>query len=1067
MNIEKAIRKSMKVNLAGTWSFSLDRANIGIDEKWYNKELSEELQLPGSLEENGVGDLVTERDIHQFNRTRSYVGAAWYQKEVEIHESNKDKVFSLFLERCLWETKVWVDDHYVGEQESLCVPHVHDLAERLTPGKHRITIRVDNSRKYEIGHRSHAYSEDQQSIWNGIVGRIELRAKEKLFIEKVQVYPNAQEKEVRFVVSFDNRTGASKRCTVAIASSPNTDQENGTQFERSVALSEGVSSSEFIVAFDGDIKLWDEFSPSLYSSTVSLISEEKSLDSVTETFGFRDFKTDGRVFRMNGRKTLLRGTHDGGCFPLTGYPSTRVEDWQRIFKIVKEYGLNHVRFHSYNPPEAAFIAGDIEGIILQTELPLFSISAPAIGDNKERDDFLRRELTRILDAVGNHPSFCMLAMGNELFGDYNILAGWVEEAKAMDPRHLYSTVSNNGLNCGPNPRPNESDEFFVNHNFLKNGKRMLRRCEDIFKRQPDTQGDYRETLENINIPTISHEVGQWEIYPNFKESEKLTGIFRAGNYEIFKDSIRENGLLHQADSFHQASGELVARLYREEIERSLRTPDYGGFQLLDIRDYHGQGTSTIGILDSFWDSKGLITSEEFRRSCDAKVLLARLPNRIFTNREAPVIPFEIANYGGANLENFAAEWALKTIDGTVLVEGILPESSVLDGSLSTLGEISLDLTTVTQPQKVLLEVREVSHLLFNSWELWVYPEIKIQESELIFKDRWDDSVEELLEQGKTVILETKNCVQSEGMGFTPPFWNTVLFNGQPKSMGLLCDPEHPLFKSFPTEFHANWQWFDLMHESRALNLSTGFDEITPIVQCIDHPVRNAKMSFIFEAKVGKGKLLCCGLNLSNEKSPVTARFKKSLIEYVQSDDFNPAVECAYEILKNVLVDAPSNWLKNNITKIEVNSEWWDSPVDNIIDGESSTYWISKRAAPYPHDITIELTEETVIWGARYTPRQDGLKAGWVKDYEVYISNDPFDWGAPVMEGAFPESAETQLMIPKLTDDGFNLTHSKKGKHLLFRILSAHDGGSEDAGNMLGSVAGFDLIVEQFPLEGLV
>jgi hypothetical protein len=273
-----------------------------------------------------------------------------------------------------------------------------------------------------------------------------------------------------------------------------------------------------------------------------------------------------------------------------------------------------------------------------------------------------------------------------------------------------------------------------------------------------------------------------------------------------------------------------------------------------------------------------------------------------------------------------------------------------------------------------------------------------------------------------------------------------------------------LFKHFPTEFHANWQWFDLLTESRAVDLTAGFDAITPILQCIDHPVRNAKMSFLFEARVGQGRLLCCGLNLSQPDSPVTRQFKHSLNDYIQGADFNPQVELDVASLRGVLQSAPANWLSTHVKRIEANSQWWDSPVGNCIDGESSTYWKSGRGQPYPHDIIIELDETRVIWGARYTPRQDGLSAGWVKDYEVYISEEPSDWGEPTMSGRFADSADSQRMVPKLTDDGFNVTHSKRGCFVKFRILSSHDGGTADTGRMLGSVAEFDLMIEQFRLD---
>ena len=73
----------------------------------------------------------------------------------------------------------------LGMQDTLCVPHEYDLGQ-LSPGPHRLTIRVDNHLKYNMGWQSlgpnmlglgsHMLSEDTQTNWNGIVGRMELAA---------------------------------------------------------------------------------------------------------------------------------------------------------------------------------------------------------------------------------------------------------------------------------------------------------------------------------------------------------------------------------------------------------------------------------------------------------------------------------------------------------------------------------------------------------------------------------------------------------------------------------------------------------------------------------------------------------------------------------------------------------------------------------------------------------------------------------------------------------------------------------------------------------------------------
>ena len=109
------------------------------------------------------------------------------------------------------------------------------------------------------------------------------------------------------------------------------------------------------------------------------------------------------------------------------------------------------------------------------------------------------------------------------------------------------------------------------------------------------------------MPAVVHEMGQWCVYPNFDEVRKYTGPLKPKNFDIFHDSLAEHGMLDQWRDFLRASGKLQALCYKEEIEAALRTPGIGGFELLDLHDFPGQGTALVGVLDPFWESKGYIT----------------------------------------------------------------------------------------------------------------------------------------------------------------------------------------------------------------------------------------------------------------------------------------------------------------------------------------------------------------------------------------------------------------------------------------------------------------------------
>ena len=146
----------------------------------------------------------------------------------------------------------------------------------------------------------------------------------------------------------------------------------------------------------------------------------------------------------------------------------------------------------------------------------------------------------------------------------------------------------------------------------------------------NTMTDYRRSIAGVRVPVIGHEVGQYTVFPDFREIAKYTGVLRARNLEIFREKLRAKGMLDQAEQFRQASGALAVLCYREDIEAALRTPGFGGFQLLDLQDFPGQGTALVGILDAFMDSKGLIEPKAWREFCSEVVPLVRMKKYAWT-----------------------------------------------------------------------------------------------------------------------------------------------------------------------------------------------------------------------------------------------------------------------------------------------------------------------------------------------------------------------------------------------------------------------------------------------------
>ena len=556
-------------------------------QQWYAKPLVPSLAgpstvtLPGTTDEAKAGEPNPQKPtLDGLYRPNIYAGPAWYERDVEIPAAWKEKQVTLLLERVHWVTQVWVDGREMGTQDSLIAPHRYELGFALTPGTHRLTIRVDNTPKINLGKFVSILYEGTQTNWNGIVGRIELEAHDPIWIESQQVYPKndgtvrvevavrnelsepvwgtitvtVAERESGKVVGQGQRQACLRRRARAQQPPPHhaVDRESDAQ-ARSAAEARGASSTRRCTSSRRGWRARAEHVP----GSGAILRRPRSASASSPPAATQ--------FTMNGRPIFLRGTLECAIFPLTGYPPCDVAAWQRIYRIMKSYGLNHMRFHSWCPPEAAFAAADIEGIIVQAEGPQANIPA---GADPQRDAFIEQEYQRIVDTYGNHPSFCLMTLGNEFGG----------KDRAAHPLggHAHPTTTR-GISTRRRRRPPRRP--------TGNSPRAMPRGIH----GPGTDADFGDAIAKQDRPLMGHEIGQWTFYPNFDEIKKYTGVLKASNFELVRDDLKGKGMFDLAPRFFQATGHHAVLLYKEEIEVLLRTPGHAGFSLLDLHDYPGPG----------------------------------------------------------------------------------------------------------------------------------------------------------------------------------------------------------------------------------------------------------------------------------------------------------------------------------------------------------------------------------------------------------------------------------------------------------------------------------------------
>ena len=974
----------------------------------------------------GFGEKPEAPEERRLTHVLKYVGAAWYQRDIEIPAGWAGKRVELFLERCHWETTVWIDDKKIGMQNSLSTPHEHDLG-KLSPGKHTLTICVDNSYKIQIGTWAHAITEDTQGNWNGIIGAIELRATDPVWIRSAQVFSS------KIRVNIGNQSGQ---------------PQDGKIAGSAVRIPMGGGELEVPFVPPLEAKKWDEFSPSIHTLSLSLTAGDFS-DTREIKYALRDLVTKDKQFVVNGRPTLMRGPVDECVYPLTGYPPTDKASWLRILGICKSHGFNFMRFHSWCPPEAAFAAGDELGFLFQIELPFWTMDAPHFGLDAPRDQFIRDELSRILETYGNHPSFGFMAMGNESSGALDSL---VRAGRDRDPRRLFR--------C-------ENGDDAAHGDFHESGQRGVYGPRTDWDRWTVNAGWIAgSTLANCptgpSVPMFAHEVGQWQMYPQLDEAKKYTGTLRAHAFDRYRKTLTENHMLDQAKNFAEASGKFSMQLYKDEIEGSLRSWPYGGLQILEARDYPGQGVANVGWLDAFWDSKGLITPEEFRRFCGPTVCLLRMPKRVLSTEESFSAQAQLSHYGPNDIE-VNPTWKITNDTGQEITAGKLPPRKVLTGRVATLGSISVPLNQINIATRLTVTVSAGE--THNSWHIWAYPPVKFElPPNVRVVHAYDQATLDLLAAGGRVLLLSSPNVGvihppiafyggptvralptaiRPGMNaipgsFMPAFWNLQLFN-QIGTLGLLCDPRHPALAGFPTEKHSDWQWADLLgnfsaansfvvacapeqvgkdirsrcgdveNRSKAFVLNETPADFRPILQVIDNQERNAKLGSILETRVGPGKLLICGLDLDTDvaKRPAAQQLRKSLLDYCRSNKFAPAHELPESLLTRLLTDGRMKALG---TKATADSEMTSmrNEAAKAIDGNPDTLWHTPwgaGATGFPHSIIVEFRDATVLKGCTILPRQDAFTNGLIKDYEVYTSADGRNWGQPLIKGEFTMGRE--------------------------------------------------------------
>ncbi|MCH5212666.1 MAG: hypothetical protein J1G06_06605 [Oscillospiraceae bacterium] len=849
------------IDLSGEWLYNIHPQSVYENEPSPSGVFADEwrsgYKLPGSACENGLGkrqeyyDELTKEAVRAPREKYEYIGRLYVRRKIEIPKDWEGKVIRLFLERVNIASELWIDGIKIDNQIiELSAPHVYNLTDRITPGTHTITICIDNRNLVNMDIMASGYSIDTQGYWNGIIGRMELQCEEKPHLENIQVYPDEKGINIRAICVSENYSPMDQ--TQAIVTINVTDPTGNELGEKKFNKTLWVSRQPNYFRYDiENPKKWNEFNPSLYTVTVKYECSGVT-DIKTVRFGMRVIKREGKKLILNDRQLALRGTIDCAQFPLTGYPDTDKKSWLRKFSIIKEYGLNHVRFHAWCPPEAAFEAADEVGIYLSIEMPLWlnrDVCAIEVGDDPAHYDYYPKEAITISDTYGNHPSFIMFSNGNENLGAFDLLERIIITTKAYDPRRVYTITTNFDHEVLP------CEDYFCAYDANLKHIRIQNMHDEAAK---DTYLDYRESVEEFDVPIISFEVGQYCTYPDVDICEKYTGNMLPVNFDAIRKDMKKHKVYDRLADYIKASGDMQIKLYKEDLEAAFRTKDFGGIELLSLTDYTGQSTATVGILDVFHNSKGIITPEEWRGFCNSVVPLFKA-KRIFKNTE-----------------NLEAELDLYNFGKNVILDPVF-EIKIYNGSElfwhnhQRENKLSIPLGEINKSSMLKIEITVEGHK--NIWRVFVFAETETPALRII---RTQAELDKIVANGGKAVVGAELFKDAKEGSFIPVFWSPVHFP-TPKPLGSIIDINHPIFKVFPTEKYQDYQWKTLMEHSVNMQLPDG---AKPLVEIVPNFVDNTICSPLFEIKVGAAELLYCGFDLNVDDITVKS-LKNAIYNYMK------------------------------------------------------------------------------------------------------------------------------------------------------------------------------------------
>jgi hypothetical protein len=934
------------LSLDGEWQFRFSPDDRGEKEAWFQTgaEFPHQLKVPGCWDNQGIGE-PTEKCRH------NAVGVGWYRRTSTVPAAWANRQVWLRVGGAHRSAKAWVNGQPVGEHWGYPVAFKFNITRFLKPqGDQTVVIAVDSRRHKQRDTLTGAFDIiDYMDVdWGGIFEAVTLEATGDVWLEDVFVMPNPAAGKARVRLQLGKAEGAAAQ-KLTVGYSVKRWSPDGPD---SAPVDTGERQWGDQNALEWELNLhnaplWTPETPNLLALSIALRRGQDAMDERTIRFGQRLVEIRGKDFYLNGERFFFRGYGDDYTFPRRISPSD-VAYWKQYLAKRKEYGLIGVRHHSTMVPESYLTAADEVGILIQPELPI-AYEPFYRAATKQGHDLYRYVWRTYITQMRNHPSVFSWCMGNELYKGFELVPELYKTAKELDPTR--PVIDTDGLYAERRPTTDylsiQFDEWSMPW-----GKRHNKHHLGV----------------PVDRPVIVHEATNISVLPDPADIPKYDGTIRPFWLEQMAEQLRKRALGVFLPEMLSASRQLQASLIKLNMESARIEPDIDGHHQWLFRDYWTQST---GIVNQF-DEVRALTPEMGRQFFGQAVVLWDHDRVNF--RAGETIPLRMFV---SDFRPKAAQPAIETVTVQVGERSatLQPPKEVGGRGLigPWIGEMRAD--GLSMPRK--LFVRATAGPVTNQWAIWVFPASVPEDPaagkrENVHRTAWlSESVLEKLASGANVWVTGENMVfHTINARFKPAWWKGD--DSTDHSYGNMILP-HAALRGFPHDGYGDLQMFGMLDERPVVMMDDLPVRVDPIIWCLDVPWQMRPKAYLFEAKVGKGRLLVSTLNLSRgqrKEDPAAEWLLQRLDQYVRSDDFQPKAELPVDWLRSRVKQAArpdsTTWVEGFskvIECVEKPTLWHSYRQDNVqnypvrqTDGKQKVRWLT-GAVPkdWPHDVV------TFVW----------------------------------------------------------------------------------------------------------